>query len=852
MAEKLNNQAPTNADSKGSMYEQMSREHLIQEVQSLRRIAADTERRLTEANKDLREGRGHYYEFMGNSAAHIWDEDWSEVRVELGRMTCRGIANFRQYFDTHRDELAKLYSLIRINTMSRGLVKLYGAPSMDSLIAKRADRATREKFDVFLGAALSFMAGERRFEYEFKEMKYDGSPIVTFSQLTRLTNHINDWSRVIISTTEVTELKQAEDASSRTSHLLQNVLNTSKDFIFMKDTQLRTILCNDAFALSVGKKPDEMYGRTDIENGWSTELIQGNPEKGIHGFEQDDRLALSGKSVHNPADRINVGDEIRIFDTKREPLRDAMGNITGVLGIARDVTETRRTEKALSSFFDQTMNLHLIAQLDGMIHQVNKGWNTHLGYAKKELEGRVFLDLVHPDDVASTVAEISKLAQGKTTFYFENRYRHKNGTYRLLAWSAVASTQDQLIYAVASDITDHKKAEAEQARLQRELQQVQKMEAIGQLTSGIAHDFNNILGIMLGFTELAQNRCIRDSRMELIKYLNHVEKAGLRAKNLVAQMRAYTCCESQDKKPIHLPLQVRNSLGMLRAVLPSSIEIKTEIDEHVPNVFMDTLQIDQLLMNLLINSRDAMDNTGNVNIHLNWWEVETECAVCHKQIEGQWVVLSVLDTASGIKQQILDNIFDPFFTTKHIGTGSGMGLSVVNGIMHSHGGHVIVETQLDKGSTFRLLFPPAPEQNTAAQAADLTSIEWPRGHGEQILVVDDEPELSEVISGMLESQGYRTRVISSSEAALELFECNPEAFDLIITDQTMPKITGVELVKALRKARPDIPVILNTGFSSAIDKETATRMDVRYLEKPVNAEILLRTVGELLEFSIKQ
>ncbi len=398
-----------------------------------------------------------------------------------------------------------------------------------------------------------------------------------------------------------------------------------------------------------------------------------------------------------------------------------------------------------------------------------------------------------------------------------------------------------------SDITKRKKAEAEQVRLQCELQQTQKMEALGQLTGGIAHDFNNILGIILGYSELAMARSTSRGDAKQAKQLELILKASERAKGLVAKMLAFSRSEASNDTPLLLQSILMEDIKMLRSTLPSSIEISTEIDESLPAILMDPVQLNQLLMNLCINARDAMDGKGNINIRLAWSrEMEGERVACRKRIEGDWVELSITDTGSGIKPDVLDRIFDPFYTTKDVGKGTGMGLSVIHGIMRNHGGHILVETEIGKGSTFRLLFPPAIEEIAKTPGVDRSSEKLPHGRGEHVLILDDEQDLGEYLGDLLESYGYRVTVLTNSKEALDLFKEKPDEFAILITDQTMPGMTGVALVNAIREIRPDMPSILNTGFSDDIDAETATGMGMGYLEKPVKANSLLQKIDELI------
>ncbi len=403
------------------------------------------------------------------------------------------------------------------------------------------------------------------------------------------------------------------------------------------------------------------------------------------------------------------------------------------------------------------------------------------------------------------------------------------------------------VLGIARDITDRKKAEAEQARLQRELQQAHKMEALGQLTGGIAHDFNNILGVIIGYSELAIIHSKNSGDTKQVKHLEFVLKASERAKNLVTSMLAYSRSDDSDDQPLHLQSVINENISMLRASLPASIEITAEIEEGLPPVLTDQTQLYQLLMNLCINARDAMNGCGNITIHLGMAKMlNAECSACHSELTGDWVGLSVTDTGGGIGPDKLKRIFDPFYTTKDVGKGTGMGLAVIHGIMRSHGGHILVETGVGVGSTFRLLFPPASEEIAAPQEPSPSSGTAPPGQGEHILVLDDEPDLADYLGDLLESNGYMVTVMNHSREALELFRENPDEFVLLVTDQTMPEMTGIEMLTKMRELRPGLPVILNTGFSEDIDNDTAAAMGIHYLDKPVMAKSLLQAVAELL------
>ena len=401
---------------------------------------------------------------------------------------------------------------------------------------------------------------------------------------------------------------------------------------------------------------------------------------------------------------------------------------------------------------------------------------------------------------------------------------------------------------VIADISERRLAEEERDRLRRELQQAHKWEALGQLAGGIAHEFNNLLGIILGSAELLQHHLLDLKPGKMAPYIDHIQRAGDRASSLVSKMLAFSQGSSGQLKPLQLHALIREELGMLRTLLPTSMRVETDFVEELPSILMDPAEFSQALLNLAINGRDAMEGDGVLTIRLGWARgPEKECSICHQLVQGDWVELAVADTGCGMDSGIFNRIFDPFFTTKDVGKGSGMGLSVVLGIVRRGGGHILLNSKPGNGTTFRLLFPPAPGIYTASGEADAEPEFQPDGHGEQILILDDRQGLGSVLGDILSIQGYRTRVMTDSPEALNLFKATPDEFALVLTDQTMPEITGVEMVKLLREIRSDIPVILTTGFSPYIDAETAAGINICFLEKPVKPWNLLQAVSGLLQ-----
>ncbi|MDH3599845.1 MAG: ATP-binding protein [Candidatus Tectomicrobia bacterium] len=384
--------------------------------------------------------------------------------------------------------------------------------------------------------------------------------------------------------------------------------------------------------------------------------------------------------------------------------------------------------------------------------------------------------------------------------------------------------------ALMEDISNRK-------RLEEDLKQFQNMQSIGTLASGIAHEFNNILAAMLGYTELTQDDLPRQS--SAWHNLQAVRTAGMRAKEMVRQILAFSRQQPMERQPVLYAPLVKEVLSLLRVSLPKTIDIHQHIDCDVGYVIADRTQMHQIIMNLCSNAEHAMRQTGGVlDIRVDTAELDQMFAARHSPLQpGPHLRLSIRDSGHGIPAEALEQIFDPFFTTKEVGQGTGMGLAIVHGIISGHGGAITVESTGGVGTTFTIYLPciSAPAELKAHDA------EAPIPHGKaRILLVDDEAMLTRVAESMLTRLGYEVEPVLSPSEAIIAFQAAPDCFDLIITDQTMPQMTGVQLTAVLRQLRPDIPVILCTGFSQTMDAEQAHALGINaFLMKPLG----LRELG---------
>jgi len=410
-----------------------------------------------------------------------------------------------------------------------------------------------------------------------------------------------------------------------------------------------------------------------------------------------------------------------------------------------------------------------------------------------------------------------------------------------------------LLLAVCRDITERKQAELERESLQRQLHQVYRMDAIGRLAGGIAHDFNNLLASILGFSNLAKRISERPDSLEKIKdYLDEVIIAGERGKQLVQQLIAFT----KGGKPqltIFNPMQcIEETVLMMRSTIPSSIDLVVQPVDKEIRIKTDPVQLQQVLVNMIINARDALESEkGKISIiGKHSVDVNTFCASCSQPLRGNYVEIAVSDTGHGIRTDEISRIFEPFYSTKQNGKGSGLGLSVAHGIMHSCCGHIAIESSANTGTTFRLYFPDVngKESSTPVEKTADVSSAPSTNENASILVVDDEISITSLLKALLELHNYSVDTFIDSQQALDHVMQHLDQYDLIITDQTMHGLTGIELAEKVRQINKDLPIILCTGFSATVDKELAAKKGVNaYLYKPINNDLLLQTVHELIE-----
>ncbi len=645
---------------------------------------------------------------------------------------------------------------------------------------------------------------------------------------------------LVVVARNVGERVRAEEALRASEARYRQIVETAAEGIWIVDATGRTTFVNPRLAEMLRCSVEEILARPPFEFM--------DPEWQAIGREQLARRRAGTAQDRDFKFRRADGTEFWGIVSART-VEGEDGEYAGVLAMITDITDRRRSEEAhreaqslMTSIVEHSPNMVFVKDARHLRFVVfNRAGEALLGYSREEMIGRNDYDLFPESADFFTSKDREVLTSGRLVEIAEEsiQTRHRGLRYlRTLKVPIVGEDgRPQYLLGIAEDITDRK-------ALEGQLRQAQKMEAVGTLAGGIAHDFNNILTSILGFSELA--RADVEGNPRAMGSIGNVLEAGQRAKNLVEQLMAFSRQQEPERRPIDVGAEVTSALRLLRPALQASIAIKADIPPDLPLVLADATQIHQLVMNLATNGAQAMpERRGVIEVTMRPLDVTPEFASMHLGlVPGRYVRLVVRDDGGGMDAATLERIFEPFFTTKKVGQGTGLGLPVVHGIVKSHGGAILVHSEPGRGTTVEVYLPAH-----AGPPADLPSEAQgvPRGHGERILFVDDEVQLAELGRSMLEGLGYRVTSLTDPIEAATMFRAGPNRFDLVVTDLTMPALSGTQLAQELWRVRPDIPVLLDTGFVGSMAPDAANMPGLRgVLAKPYTVGTLARAVHRAL------
>jgi PAS domain S-box-containing protein len=541
----------------------------------------------------------------------------------------------------------------------------------------------------------------------------------------------------------------------------------------------------------------------------------------------------------------------RWFIVRAMPITGDDGRVLRWIGTNTDVEELRATREKLETLNETleqrvaertadrdrmwrlSTDVMLVAAFDANITAINPAWTTVLGWTEHELVGRSFLDLIHPDDYQATMDEVRKLEQGATTFSFENRYACKDGTYRTISWTAVPD--DGFLHAVGRDVTQERQAAAMLRQTELALLQAQKMEAIGNLTGGVAHDFNNLLQVVAGNLQLLSKDVTGNEKAE--RRITNALAGVNRGSKLASQLLAFGRRQALEPKVLNIGRLVRGMDEMLRRTIGEGVEIETIISGGLWNALIDPMQIENAVLNLAINARDAMEGFGKLTIEAGNAYIDDAYARAHNDVApGQYVVLSVTDTGSGMSPELMAKVFEPFFSTKPEGKGTGLGLSMVYGFVKQTGGHVKLYSEVGHGTTIKMYFPRSAQHEDIAVEQNNLAVE---GGQETILVAEDDEGVRATVVETLQDLGYRVLKAPDAAAALTIIESGV-AVDLLFTDVVMPgPLKSTELAKKAKERIRGIAVLFTSGYTeNSIVHGGRLDAGVQLLSKPYSREQL--------------
>jgi PAS domain S-box-containing protein len=624
---------------------------------------------------------------------------------------------------------------------------------------------------------------------------------------------------------------RAEAALAQEQYLLRMLMDNVPDHVYFKDAQSRFIAVSRSLAQRHGREPAELKGLSDAD------LF--DPKHANRAREDEARIMATGQPLLDYVEQETWPDGHQAWvSTSKLPLRDETGQVIGTFGVTRDITERRRQDEALRLFrtlVDRSNDaFEIIEPETGRFLDVSGRCCTDLGYSREELLQMHVFDI---DSNLSRAEWPQRLAAIRKTgsFSVESQHRRKTGeTYPVDVNVRIVNLDREYMVAVVRDVTEKKKLEEQFLRAQR-------LESLGMLSAGIAHDLNNILAPVLMGAPLLRLRATHASDLRV---LDTIEASAARGAGLVRQILSFAHGASGGR----IILQPKHLLRDISALIPQTFPKNLVLEEEIPNdlwtVQGNPTQLHQVLLNLCVNARDAMARGGTLRLRAANRDVDAAAAQAGEPgMPGRHVMFEVSDTGSGIPADILERIWDPFFTTKAAGKGTGLGLSTVRGIVASHGGFVQVESELGRGTTFRV-FVPAGEPTAPPSPSAATQEPGRTGHGELVLVVDDEESIRHVANATLTRFGYRVLTAANGNEAMQLYAPRAAEIALVVTDLSMPEMGGSELALALSKLKPGVRILFMSGAS--VDSDEELPPEARILMKPFNVDSLITGVSEMI------
>lgn len=620
----------------------------------------------------------------------------------------------------------------------------------------------------------------------------------------------------------------------------RDIVTTTTDGFWHVDKVGRILLVNPAYCQMSGYTEKELLDMTvqDIEAAENQQEVSTHIQNVI--AKGNDRFETRHRQKNESIIDVEISTTF---------LDDGQG---GFITFIRDITQRKNTDRLIREnearyrTLLETIPISLMVVREHRFVYINTAGSKMLGYENPQnLMGTRAMEIVHPDDAQTIAFQVERLKQGKTTPALKIQLKKKDNTDVLVNSISISLIFDgkPAMLVIAIDMTEQQAMEAEKSDLEKQLIQLQKMEALGTLAGGIAHDFNNILFPIVGFAEMLKDDVEPDSTADT--YVQEIITGAKRARDLVTQILTFSRQTDHENKPMQPHLIIKEVFKLIKSTLPSTIQIKQYIDTQTHAIMADPTQIHQIAMNLITNAFYAMEeNGGTLSICLKNLE-EPPSYPSFNLADGPLILFSVQDTGTGMNEATLAKIFNPYFTTREMGKGTGLGLSVVHGIVKNYGGGIQVISTPGQGTRFEVFLPAMPCDGEIESLVKSQNIP---GGSEVILMVDDEPQITRLADVMLKRLGYKTSTWNSPLEALAQLKQYPHKYDLVITDMTMPEMTGDQLAGEIQSLNPDLPIIICTGYSEKISEKKAEKMGIKgLLMKPIVRSELARMIRDVLD-----
>ena len=641
-----------------------------------------------------------------------------------------------------------------------------------------------------------------------------------------------------------TSLAATNAALRESEQRLRQLTENISEVFWMRDVaQNQVLYVSPAYETLWGRTCRSLY---DCPQSWLEAIHPEDRER-----VQQAALARHAEGIYDEEFRIVRPDgTMRWVRDRAFPVRDSAGLADQVVGVARDVTvhkeaeaeKLHRSETHFRLLIEHASDLITVLNLKGLIRFQSPSLERVLGYVPAKLLGRSVFEFLHPEDLQQARTSFERaLSEPSATVSLECRFRHQNGRWRMLQSTGralPAAGGEDLMVLNSRDVTEQKQLEAQ-------LRQSQKMEAVGQLAGGVAHDFNNLLSVIIGHSGLLEMSLPRDQ--QVWESVTEIGRAAERAAALTRQLLAFSRQQVLEFQVLDLNAIVAAAEKMLRRLIGEDVQLTTSLQPDLGRVRADPGQIDQVLLNLAVNARDAMPKGGTLSFGTRNIELDPTYGSAHPELPpGRYVLMAITDTGCGMTPQTQARIFELFFTTKGFGQGTGLGLSVVHGIVEQCGGYVEVYSVPERGTTFKIYLPVSEEP--ASKTSEGVHAKSPQGHGETVLLVEDETPVRNVTLLLLESLGYRVLEAASAEEALCLVETGQKKFELLMTDVIMPGRSGLELAEALRSRDPGLKVLFQSGYTGeAMLRHGIVKPEMAFLKKPFALDTLAKKVREVLD-----